>query len=220
MANWFGNWFGSSGPCDYPAAGDVRLGTTFGNGALVGTLKLPAEADVKAGVQYGAGGTEFTGTYVIGAPVEVGSMLLLHSPADIVGALLVALGYGASPPATPWPIYVTSEPDQPDECMTVVDREGRDHGREMVLGERQEHRGVQVMVRSKSSRAGYEKAAAVAIAFDEVVRSNQVVLDGTPYIVRSIMRTTQVLPLGRDGAASGRERFSINALVSVRRLPL
>jgi len=51
----------SSGPADYPAVTDVRLGTSYNFGGSVGTLALPQTTRVRAGTSYGAGGVEFTG---------------------------------------------------------------------------------------------------------------------------------------------------------------
>lgn len=66
------------GGCDYPAVGDVRDGTTFDSGALVGTLELPDEDDVREGVGYGEDGTEFTGTLVVSALVPISDTDTIH----------------------------------------------------------------------------------------------------------------------------------------------
>jgi hypothetical protein len=50
---------------DYPAVGNVRSGTAYNFGGLVGTMTEPATGDVRTGVQYGAGGAEFTGTLLV-----------------------------------------------------------------------------------------------------------------------------------------------------------
>jgi len=59
--------FGPSGGavCDYPVAGNVRQGVTYGEGEYTGTLVLPAASNVRQGVGYGTLGVEFTGTILI-----------------------------------------------------------------------------------------------------------------------------------------------------------
>lgn len=53
---------------DFPDAGNVTQDDTV-NG-VAGTYVEVAEADVELGVQYGAGGTEKTGTLVVGAGAD------------------------------------------------------------------------------------------------------------------------------------------------------
>lgn len=59
-----GLFVGSSISCDFPAIGDVRYGTVFGDGALTGNLILPGRGNVRKGVKYGTLGTQFTGTFL------------------------------------------------------------------------------------------------------------------------------------------------------------
>lgn len=58
-----GTGFGPSGgvTCDYPMVGNVRLGTNYADGTMIGTLLVPPTSEVVAGYNYGAAGTEYTG---------------------------------------------------------------------------------------------------------------------------------------------------------------
>lgn len=140
---------------------------------------------------------------------------LLHSPADIVRRVLIAASLGTDPPNTSWPIYAGSEPDSPDSVITIYDTTGVDSGRTAPDRERQEHHGIQVRIRAPNHRDGYVKSRAIAVGLDTIYQSS-VTIDGTTYLVHSITRTSDVIPLGKEAPSSKRRLFTINALVMVR----
>jgi hypothetical protein len=145
------------------------------------------------------------------------SGLLAHSPADVIGQLLVALGLGTDPTAGgAWPVYVSDEPDSPDSCLTVFDTSARDRGRLMATGQRVEMHGFQVRVRSTTHPVGYTKARAVAVALDEDVYQTAVTLGGHVYMVHSVSRSSDVIPLGKELPRSERSIFTINATGTIR----
>lgn len=144
---------------------------------------------------------------------------LAHSPADILRQLLVDLDLGSYPanPPDAWPVYVASEPDRPDECVTVYDTAGRPQGRLQVSGEKPELHGVQVRVRSARPPEGWAKARTIAVALDESVYAETVTMTGgSSYCVHSVTRTTDVVPLGKESPQSKRSIFVLNALVCLR----
>ena len=102
------------------------------------------------------------------------SGLLAHSPAAIVRQLLIDLAIGSE--AASWPVYATSEPDEPDACLTVYDTAGRLQGRTHPDGEVQGLDGVMIRVRAADAESGWAKANAVAIALDEDVYDAAVAL--------------------------------------------
>lgn len=147
------------------------------------------------------------------------SGLLHHSPADIIRYILVAGSNGTMPSAgESWPINVSSEPDQPDNCITLYDTEGIDGGRTMNDGERQVHEGIQVKVRGTDHVVGFAKASLLASALDSI-RAKVLTIDSTTYIVHCVIRTGGVLSLGKEVTASKRSLFTINATVSLRIKP-
>lgn len=141
---------------------------------------------------------------------------LSHSPADILRRALTDLTLGSDPPAGPWPVYTSLEPGSPDNTVTVFDSVGLGHGREHTRGERQEHHGVQVRVRSNTHTAGYSKARAIAVALDQDLLHTEVEFDGALYRIWSVSRTSDVLAIGKESPASARRLFVVNALISVR----
>jgi hypothetical protein len=83
----------SSPQPDYPAVGNVRLGIVYANGTMTGTLVVPSPSDVRQGVHYGAGGTEFTGTLIVG-----GGGLPQPGPGQVTGYLICYDANGAVEP--------------------------------------------------------------------------------------------------------------------------
>ena len=143
-----------------------------------------------------------------------------HSPAEVVRRLLIQEGLGsdpADPPGT-WPVYANGEPDTPDSAITVYNTQGRDGGRTMTDGERQEHHGVQVRIRAAAFNTGFSKARAIAVSMDEDIVQEFITIGSASYKVWSISRSSDVLFLGNDTPTSKRKLFTINALVSLRQV--
>lgn len=149
------------------------------------------------------------------------SGLLAHSPADVVRQVLIDLGLGSDPDADPpadWPVFAAGEPASPDEVVTVYNTSGRDGGRTAPDGERQEHHGLQVRVRSRSPARGAAKANALAVGLDQQVWNRAVAVDAARYVVRAVTRTGGLLDLGEDDPNSKRFLITFNALVALRQL--
>lgn len=146
---------------------------------------------------------------------------LLHSPADVIRRLLIDLGLGLDPSPTTaevtWPVYATTEPSVPDNCITVYDTTGYDEGRTAPDSERQEHHGFQVRIRSATFATGYVKARAIATAMDAQYQ-DVMTLDGSRYLVHCITRIGDVLPIGKETPNSKRDIFTINCKAALRKL--
>lgn len=144
---------------------------------------------------------------------------LAHSQSEVIRKALVNLSLGTDANLSPlqaWPVYANGEPDTPDSAITVYDSAGRDGGREMINGERQEFHGFQVRVRAAARNTGYAKARAIAVAMDESVYQNSVVIGANTYLLHSIFRTSDVLDIGRERPTSERRIFTINGLAMIR----
>lgn len=139
---------------------------------------------------------------------------LNHSPADVIRRVLIALGQGADPPATPWPVYSSFEPGSPDNIITTFDTTGRDHGRTAPDSERQVHHGVQVRVRANSHGAGFQKARQIALALDGIYQYT-ITISGKTYLLHSFNRTSEVVVIGKESPESRRSVFTVNGLVAL-----
>lgn len=151
---------------------------------------------------------------------------LQHRPSRILGELLVLNGFGTDPEDTPdseWPVFCDREPDDPDEIIKVSGTAGTGHGDCQVDSERQEHHGIQVMVRAADDGAAFRKINAVAMFLDRV---NRILVDlddevgtatgSTRYQVTAITRTSDPTYIGRDAPQGKRSLYTYNALCSLR----
>ena len=144
--------------------------------------------------------------------------ILKHSPANILRWLLIDLNLGTNPASGgSWPIFTESEPNTPDDCLSIYDTAGAQNGRTGPDGERQEHHGVQIRVRAGVAKAGFLKARTLALALDSTIYQDGIVVEGTSYQVQNTTRTSDVLPLGKE-PTSKRSLFTINSLISVRQI--
>lgn len=150
---------------------------------------------------------------------------LLHSPADILRWALVAMGVGANPTswglnnALEWPVFNDNEPSNPDNCLTTYDTSPQDDGRSMVSGERYEHCGIQVRVRSTSANVGYVKAKSLMTLLNEQLYGEIVSVPNSAavYEIWSVSRT-QIIRMGKDSPTTKRSLHVLNGLVTVERL--
>lgn len=144
---------------------------------------------------------------------------LLHSPAEIIQEMMVRLALAADPEVEPlgsWPVYGGTEPDVPDECITVRGTQGRDDGRLMPTGERMYRHGFQVRLRARDRPTAVAKAWAVATTFDQGVYDHSVTLGGTDYVVEIVTVVNGPLELGPEKTATRREIVTINCLAVIR----
>lgn len=145
-----------------------------------------------------------------------------HDPSDILRHLLVDLGLGTMPEDDGlWPIFDQSEPENPDNCITLFDTEGRTFGRIAVTGQLIEYYGIQIRIRCNRRNDGKAKARALEYALDQSIHLNTVSIaedTGTAtayYTVWGFHRSTQILPLGTDVPNGKRFLWTINGTLSV-----
>jgi hypothetical protein len=148
------------------------------------------------------------------------SLALLHSPADVLRHLLIVKGLGANPDqfqTVTWPIYAASEPDRPDDCVTVFDTAGLDQGRSMIDGESWGPKGFQVRIRSLDHQTGWVKAYAILRSMAESIYQETVTIGAAVYQVWDIVGMSEVIPIGREIGKSKRHVFTINGMIHVER---
>jgi hypothetical protein len=143
-----------------------------------------------------------------------------HAVAKVMQQMLVALGLGVDPDATPptegdWPVYWSNEPDQPDNAMTVYDTTFMDWGRQMATGLRVQHEGFQVRIRSMTPEQGNRQGRTVATALDTQVNQMRLSVESNIYIIAAVTRKSDVVQLGKERPKSNRSLFTINAIVAM-----
>ncbi len=146
------------------------------------------------------------------------SSFLTHPPSDVLRWLLISLDLGTDPEdAGSWPVHASSEPDSPDNLITVYDTAGITGGRIQRTGETIEHRGVMVQVRGADQPTAWAKAEAIKTALDESVNNSLLTVSTTDYIVYAVTRHSGPVSLGRE-PSTNRFLFTINAVVALRQI--
>lgn len=146
--------------------------------------------------------------------------LLTLSPADVLRRAIIQLGLGVDPgpqSTTAWQVFAHTEPDLPNEVITVYDTTGRDLGYTMVDGQRQTLDGIQIRVRANDEATGWTKANAIAVALDAQAQL-LVVISSSVYKLWEFNRTSGPVPVGRENAISNRRIHTVNGTVSLRQL--
>lgn len=140
--------------------------------------------------------------------------------ADILRYLLIDLGVGSNPAVTDqaldrvWPIHADSEPDDPDECITVYSPTSAIDGQSPFDGDLWERPSWSIRVRSRTKESGKAKANAVKVAVCGVYWQVVTVPDptgtgGTDYRVETMLPTSGVNSIGQE-QGTGRFLFTIN----------
>ena len=141
---------------------------------------------------------------------------LNHSPADIIRYLLIELGQGTLPTDNgTWPVFVSSEPNLPDQVITVYDTAGHYDGRSMRSGEMYTFHGMQLRIRGINHQDAFQKANDVAVAMDEQVNRMPITIDSSIYKIFGISRVSGPLNLGNE-ENTNRILFTINAVAALR----
>ncbi len=151
-----------------------------------------------------------------------GSNQLAASPAYILAQYIVdVLGLMGETTEDTWPLYVNHLPDDrsssvEDNCGAIYDTTGVKDGR-LMEGPVPQHFGIQLRIRSLGNQAGYVKIEGIAAAMDEVVRV-ELSLSSGDYVIQNVSRTSPVVPLGIEGGTKRRFLFTINFLVTMRKV--
>lgn len=150
--------------------------------------------------------------------------VLAHRPAEVIRQLLIDSGLGIAPTypgvSADWSAYSPDLPDRPDRCISIRDVDNQMNGREMFTGRHEEFHGVQLVLRSVDPDSGHAKAAEVVTYLDSysTLYDRLVTVGAVAYLVHSFDRSGGILYLGDESPSSRRSLFSINAMVTIRRL--
>lgn len=139
---------------------------------------------------------------------------LLHLAEEIIREYLIDAGVVSRPgDDLTWPCFVGSEPNSPDNVVTIFGTTNVPQGRTFD-GELQEQYGFQVRIRAKTFPVGRTKSLAIRQALINAAHVS-VVLDESEYVIQNFSRVRNVMSLGRDGKSSAREIMVINATFAV-----
>lgn len=142
--------------------------------------------------------------------------------------LLINLGQVSDPlasgTANVWPVSVDTELNTPDNVVTLTNTEPQQQGRFQGSGQMNELWTFQAKIRAADSQTAYAKANALSVLFDQVIYKNQVTLAptshsaGGTYRVGRVTRKSGPIAIGREGSATKRYIYTINAIVDIIQL--
>ena len=121
------------------------------------------------------------------------SGLLLHGPADIFARLLIVDGKGADPDVGgAWLVYVSNEPNEPDNCLFTKDTSPRLGGFNMPDQEQHELYGIQLKIRAKDYPTGISKFNQLKVAVNDYTRMT-VTINTTAYEITTVVMNSIIL---------------------------
>lgn len=142
-----------------------------------------------------------------------------HTPAEIFASLISGEGFATLPSANSnWPIYVSREPDSPDNLISVFDTPGQSFGFDQNSGEGMDHPGIMIRFRSSDYKTGWVKAGAIKQEMDIGIYRQNLTLDGITYTIAAVTRRGDINSLGSDGPNGKRRLFSLNATIAFSRI--
>lgn len=142
-----------------------------------------------------------------------------HSAADVLAQALVDAGQLADPETLQdWTARVGSEPDTPDNVVTLYDTQSKETGRDHNTGRGFSLSGVQVRVRGREHATGWRRASDLSIWLGESLYQRQVTLGGVTYLIHCAASVSDPLAIGKADPAGRRHLFTVNLLVSYRAL--
>lgn len=154
------------------------------------------------------------------------SVILSHTPSDVIRYLLISEGAGVLPSnalalPTDWKVFVSELPEEPNDLIALSDIGGLKGGRIQVDGEVQEHYGIDLLVRGTrlQSISGYtrtfRKIMEVCMVFDQQVRNTVVTIGDSTYTVHSMTKSGLVRSQGKDNTSNQRFIFTTTYLASI-----
>lgn len=134
------------------------------------------------------------------------------SPAVVVSYLLEKLNL-----VDGWAVRVSTEPEEPDDVITLFDTTPITQGRLHRSGKTVQQFGIQIRLRSNQDYdVGYGKLMSISSALDKVKRQT-VIIDGKTYLVHAFTQVTGITPL-REMETRQRLLFTLNLLTSIEEL--
>jgi hypothetical protein len=132
--------------------------------------------------------------------------------------LLISLSVGTDPSTdSAWPVYVSSEPNLPDNLITVYDSAGILQGRIHRTGQVVEQYGTQIQIRGTDYTTLWPKVNSIKVALEESVSKNIVDIVSNEYIVYAMNRQSGPIFLGAE-PGTNRLLFTINYCAAINQL--
>jgi hypothetical protein len=139
---------------------------------------------------------------------------LIHSAADVIAAYLFTTGVVSQPGSVsrPWPLFVNSMPEQPNEAIAIYDNLGDLDGKDMRTGRTLIHPGFLFRIRTNDNRRGERKGGELIVTMDGIYR-NVVVVESISYLLQAAKMTTPTIPIGAEEGGS-RLLYTVNGTIT------
>lgn len=138
-----------------------------------------------------------------------------HTPAQVIAQLLQDNAIFAAHDGTPWPLFVSSMPETPDQAGCLYDTSPVLHGFLQKTRAQMQHWSIQLRVRSISYDDGWVKAQD---ALENLIQESfdVVTVAGSSYTIQAIVPATGVVALGVEQEGTKRRNlFTVNFLVAL-----
>ena len=120
---------------------------------------------------------------------------------------------------TDWPLYISYMPDSVDidsDCGAIYDTTPIKDGR-LMIGPVIQHYGIQIKIRSISHSIGWLKAENIITNLD-AINYTLITIDGEEYQMNAVKRIGHIIPLGIELGTKDRQLFTVNFLVTLKRV--
>jgi hypothetical protein len=142
---------------------------------------------------------------------------LNHSPAEITAKMMADMGITEAFDGDNWPTLVNSEPNLPDNCITVYDTTPRVDARFMTNGAWGRHHGIQIRVRGTTSPVAWTRLNAIYEQLDRDAYTETVALDSNTYEVHAFHGSVPTF-MGKDVPGGKRTFWVLNGTITIRPL--
>lgn len=140
--------------------------------------------------------------------------MLITQQANIIRAMLIIEGKAFEAGKNiDWSIFVSSEPDEPDNCLTIYNNRGTLQGRIHETGETVQHYGFQTKIRGKTDAVASAKGRQLMGVYDGILRY-LITVDGQALRIQSITIRSPLLPMGQE-SKNRRQLYVFNAIATI-----
>lgn len=140
--------------------------------------------------------------------------MLAASPSEIIRQFLIEEGLGFDYSLkVDWAVFSGSEPDEPDNSITIISTRGTLDGRIHETGETVEHYGFQTRIRGKTDSLASAKGRQIIVAYNSVLR-RLITVNNQDLKIQAITLKSPLLASGQE-VKRRRQVYVFNSIVTI-----